>query len=109
MGVFFTSPQSTMPAIRTAIRDALLVNPNVLVNPDDEAANRAVTLISTAAPTFNVWRFLGAVVISVALLSVAIWTAQHDLPEISKVLMNSFVGYSGIALGLLGGEAQKSA
>lgn len=108
MGVFFTSSLSTVPALTTAIKDALLVNPSAVPNPDDEAASRAAMLIRTATPTFNVWRFAGAVMIFAALLSVAIWTAQHDLTDISKMLMNSFVGSSGIALGLLGGEAQKS-
>jgi hypothetical protein len=47
------------------------------------------------------------VLISGVLLWAAIWTAQHNLPDISKALMNSFAGFSGVVLGLLGGEAQK--
>jgi hypothetical protein len=107
-GVFFTTSQSTVPALRNAIKDALLVNPGAIQNPDGEAADRAVAVVKAATPSFNAWRFAGAVLISAALLAVAIWTAQNDLADISKVLMNSFVGFSGIALGLLGGEAQKS-
>jgi hypothetical protein len=38
----------------------------------------------------------------------AIWTGRHDLPDISKGLMDAFSGYNGIIVGLLGGEAQKS-
>lgn len=108
MGVFFTSSQSPVPTIKTAIRDALLVNPAAVPNADSEAANRTIAVIGAATRIFNFWRFIGALLISAALLSVAIWTAKNDLPDISKVLVNSFVGFSGIALGLLGGEAQKS-
>jgi hypothetical protein len=60
------------------------------------------------SPAFNAWRLAGAAVASAALVWAAIWTGQHDLPDISKTLMTSFTAFSGIVLGLLGGEAQKS-
>jgi hypothetical protein len=109
MGVFFTSSQPVVLVIKTAIENALLVDPSKISTPAQEAAKRALDLTATVAPKFNPWRFVGAVLIAGALLYAAIWTAQHDLPDISKALMNSFAGFSGIVLGLLGGEAQTSA
>ncbi len=108
MGVFFTSAQPLMPAISAALESALSVNPHNIVSPSHEAAKRAVDLTATIAPKFNPWRFAAAVAISAALLWTAIWTAQNNLADISKALMNSFAGFSGVVLGLLGGEAQKS-
>ena len=107
MGIFFASHQPVVPEIRSAIRVALLVDPTNVPNVDQDAAQRTLDLVRATAPQFNPLRFLGAVLIAGALLGAAIWTAQHNLLEISKELMNSFAGFSGIVLGLLGGEAQK--
>jgi hypothetical protein len=107
MGVFFTSHQPVVPEINSAIRVALQVDPATLQNVDHEAAERTLGLIRATAPQFNPLRFCGAVLIGCGLLVAAIWTAQHNLPDISKDLMHSFAGYSGIVVGLLGGEAQK--
>jgi len=107
MGIFFTAHQPVVPEIHSAIRIALMVEPNSLGNVDQEAAERTMGVINATGPQFNPGRFLGAVVIAGALLWGAIWTAQHNLPDISKALLNSFAGFSGIVLGLLGGEAQK--
>ena len=109
MGVFFTAPEPVLPIITKAFRESLTVDPKNLVDIDKEAAHRTVLLSQALKPTFNPWRFFGAVAIAFALLLGAIWTAVHNLPDISKVLMNSFVSFSGLVLGLLGGEAQKSA
>ncbi|PYY05001.1 MAG: hypothetical protein DMG69_28275 [Acidobacteria bacterium] len=108
MGIFFTSSRSFLPTISAALENALSVNPATLANPGQEAAQRTVQVAQVVTPTFNVGRFVGALVISAILLWAAIWTGRHDLPDISKALMDSFSGYSGIVLGLLGGEAQKS-
>ena len=108
MGIFFTSSQPTLPIVRKTIEDALRVDFQTLASPQKEAADRAIELSKAVSPTFNPWRFIGALVISVALLLGAIWTAQHNLPDISKALMTSFTAFSGIVLGLLGGEAQKA-
>jgi len=108
MGIFFTSPGPTLPTITTALEEALLVEPSALTDPKKEAAIRTIQLSASMAPTFNPWRFGGAVVIAVALVLAAIWTEQHNLDDISKGLMDSFSGFSGLVLGLLGGEAQKS-
>ena len=107
MGIFFASHQPVVPEINSAIRVALQVEPKSIANVDQEAAQRTLELIRATAPQFSPLRFFGAVLIAGALLLAAIWTAQHNLPDISKTLMNSFAGFSGIVLGLLGGEAQK--
>jgi hypothetical protein len=108
VGIFFTSTQPVLPALKTALEDALRVAPTTLLDPGLEASNRTVQLAQTVAPKFNAFRFGGAVAISGALVWGAVWTGQHDLSDISKDLMNSFAGFSGIVVGLLGGEAQKS-
>src|SRR5215469_12055423 len=103
MGIFFTAHQPFVPEIQSAIRIALMVDPKTLPNVDQEAAERTLTIINATGPQFNPGRFLGAVAIAGALLGGAIWAAQHNLPDISKTLMNSFLGFSGVALGVLGG------
>ncbi len=107
MGIFFASHQPVVPEINSAIRVALQVDPATVANVEQEAAQRTLGLIRATAPQFSPLRFFGAVLIAVALLWGGIWTAQHNLPDISKDLMNCFVGFSGLVLGLLGGEAQK--
>ena len=109
MGIFFTPRQAVLPTISSAIREALMVDPTN-IDIDKVAAHKTIQLSQALAlsSAFNVWRFVGAIVIACVLLSGAIWTGQHNLADISKELMNSFSGFSGIILGLLGGEAQKS-
>jgi hypothetical protein len=107
MGIFFTAHQPVVPEIQSAIRIALMVDPNTLANVDQEAAEKTLSIINATGPQFNPGRFFCAVLISAGLLGTAIWTAQHGLPDISKALMDSFAGFSGLVLGLLGGEAQK--
>ena len=109
MGIFFTSPRPALPTITTALEDALLTDPNALTaDANKEAAHRAIQLSQSLSPSVNPWRFGAAAVIAVGLLLGAIWTEQHNLADISKALMTSFSGFSGLVLGLLGGEAQKS-
>jgi hypothetical protein len=107
MGIFFVPHQPVVPDLNDTIRVALLVAPTTLTDVEQEAAQRTLGVIQATAPQFSPSRFVGAVVIAGALLWAGIWTAQHNLPDISKCLMNSFAGFSGIVLGLLGGEAQK--
>jgi hypothetical protein len=108
MGIFFTAPQQVAPAIQTALHSALAQDPKTLAAPlQTEAAARAQALIQTTAPQFNLRNFILAVIISGVLLALAIWTDKtHN--SISTTLMTSFTSFSGIVLGLLGGEAQKS-
>jgi len=108
MGIFFTSRRPIVPEVNEAIRVALLVDPAIVTNAEKEATHRTLELVRATSTRFNAGRFCGAVVIAAALLGGAIWTAKNNLPDISKDLMNSFGAYSGIVLGLLGGEAQKS-
>jgi len=107
MGIFFVSHQPVVPEISSAIRVALLVDPTTLTNVEHEAAQRTLGLIEATAPQFSPSRFCGALLIAGALLLGGMWTAKHNLPDISTDLMNSFAGFGGIVLGLLGGEAQK--
>jgi len=107
VGIFFVTHQPVVAEINSAIRVALLADPATVSNVEHEAAQKTLELVKATAPQFRPARFCGAVVIAGALLWGAVWAAQHNLPDISKDLMNSFAGYSGIVLGLLGGEAQK--
>ena len=107
MGIFFASHQPVGPEINSAIRIALQVDPATVADVEKEAAQRTLGLIRVTAPQFSPLRFFGAVLIAGALLWGGIWTAQHNLPDISKDLMNSFLSFSGVVLGLLAGEAQK--
>jgi hypothetical protein len=108
MGIFYTSQKPVVPEIHDAIRAALMVDPHLVQNADDEASHRTLDVVRTTATQFQPLRFFCAVLIAGALVAGAIWTAQHNLTDISKQLMNSFVGFSGAALGLLCGESQKS-
>lgn len=107
MGVFFSSHQPVVPEVSNAIRVALAVDPKGVPDVEKEAAARTLELIRATSPQFNPIRFFGAVVIAALLLGAAVWTEQHNLHEISKDLMGAFTGFSGLVLGLLGGEAQK--
>lgn len=108
MGIFFTTPKPTLPNFTTAFEEALLVDPKTLTDVKKEAAHRTIRVLKDTLPTFDARRFSGAIIIAIALVLGAIWTGQHNLPDISKALMDSFSGFSGLVLGLLGGEAQKS-
>jgi Na+/H+-dicarboxylate symporter len=110
MGVFFTSQNPVAPAIKQALKDALQQDPKTLtVLPETEASARAHQLAQTTTPQFNLRNFLLAVIIAAVLLGLAIWLDNDTHRDISKALMTSFTSFSGIVLGLLGGEAQKSA
>ena len=110
MGIFFTSTQPVLPIISAAFQDALLKDPKTITRAvcRKRLPHRTIQLSQALSPAFNEWRFGGAVVIAGVLLFGAVYTGQHNLPDISKDLMNSFSGFSGLVLGLLGGEAQKS-
>jgi hypothetical protein len=108
VGIFFASHQPVVPEIHNAIRVALLVDPNLIENAEDEASQRTLDVVRATAAQFQPLRFFCALMIAGALLLGAIWAAQHNLPDISKDLMNSFACFGGVVIGLLGGEAQKS-
>ena len=109
MGIFFSSPQPLVPEIHNAIRAALLLDPSLVGNAQDEADHRTLDVVRATAAQFQPLRFLCALLIAGALVLGGVWAAQHNLLDISKDLMNSFAGFGGAVLGLLGGEAQKSA
>jgi hypothetical protein len=104
MGIFFGSAKPTRPVFVTALR----VDPNEVTGLNQEPAQGVLGVAEHSDPPFFAWRFLGAVVIALVVVLAAIWTAQHNLPDISKGLMDSFAGFSGLVAGLLAGEAPKS-
>jgi hypothetical protein len=104
MGVFFSSPHPVAPATQEALKSALMRDPKTIADPQTEAAAQAHTLAQTTAPQFNWRNFVGALVISAVLLGLAIALDNGQHKEISKALMTSFQSFSGIVLGLLGGE-----
>ena len=108
MGIFFASRRPIVPEIHDAIRGALMVDPHLVSNAEDEAAHRTADVVRTTAAQFHVLRFFCAALISAALVAGAIWTGRNSLPDISKQLMNCFVAFSGAILGLLCGESQRS-
>jgi len=109
MGIFFTAKKPVAPAVKDALKLALIKDPNSLTNsPDAEAAARANELVKETTPQFNLRNFVLAVIISGVLLGLAI-ALDDTHKEISKALMTSFQSFSGIVVGLLGGEALKSA
>jgi len=108
MGIFFTSHEAVLPTINTMLKEALMVDPATVADFDKDSLVKTMKVYKSISPTFNAWRFWGAAAIAGVLLGVAIWTGQHNLADISKDLMNSFSGFIGVVLGLLGGEAQKS-
>jgi hypothetical protein len=110
MGIFFTAKKPVAPAVKDALKSALIQDPKSLANsPDAEAAERAHELVKTTTPEFNLRNFVLAVIIAGVLLGLAIWLDNDAHKDISKALMTSFQSFSGIVVGLLGGEAQKSA
>ena len=108
MGIFFASDQLVVPEIRDAIRDALLVEPHLVRNAEEEASHRTLDVVRATAGRFKPLRFLLALVIAGIIFAAAVWTARQNLPDISRQLMVLLGGFSGIVIGLLVGEAQKS-
>jgi hypothetical protein len=104
MGVFFTAQRAAAPAIQQALASALKQDPKTIPDADVAAAAKAHELAQTTAPQFNWRNFLGAVCISGILLGLAIALDNEQHKEISKALMTSFQSFSGIVVGLLGGE-----
>lgn len=105
MGIFVKSA-NLRPLLTSALADALRLN-NV-ANVQEEAETLSAD-ISEALTAEIAWpRFLVAVLIAFLLLAGAIYTAKTDLPDISKGLMTSFQSFSGLIVGLLGGEVASS-
>jgi hypothetical protein len=110
MGIFFTADRPAAPVIHAALADALTTNPGALGGAPEIAkrvADKTKEVVQATTPKFNLRNFIVAALISAALLITAICIDKSH-PDISKTLMTSFTSFSGIVLGLLGGEAQKS-
>ena len=108
MGIFFASDQPVVPEIHGAIRDALLVEPHLITNAEEEASHRTLDVVRATAARFKPLRFLIALLIAGTIFAAAVWTARQNLLDISKQLMVLLSGFAGIVIGLLVGEAQKS-
>jgi hypothetical protein len=108
VGIFFASDQPVVPEVHSAIRDALLVEPHLVKNADEEASHRTLDVVRATAGRFKPLRFFCALLIAGALFAGAVWTARQNMLDISKQLMVLLAGFSGIVVGLLVGEAQKS-
>jgi hypothetical protein len=106
MGVFFVPGQPVVPEVRSALKIALLVNPALISNVDQEAAHRTTEVMRATSPQFSPLRFLVALVIAGGLLYGGILAARHNLPDISRDLMFSFAGFGGIVIGLLSAEGK---
>jgi hypothetical protein len=112
MGIFFTRNQAVAPTIQAALTEALTADPATLGGPQGvatQAAARTQQVAQATAPAFNLRNFILAVLIAAILLALAIYLDNDAHKDISKALMTSFSSYSGIVIGLLGGEVQKSA
>lgn len=69
MGIFYTAPQTILPAIKDEIRNALMQQPPADPNAADQTAKaRAFTVAQATAPSFNAWGVVAAIVIAVLLL-----------------------------------------
>jgi hypothetical protein len=103
MGIFYSAAVHPAVAIQQGISAAAApggaANAGVLIKQatDDIKSKLDVTRVAVA----------GA--IALLLLAAAIWTKYLGYEDISKTLMTSFTGFSGIVLGALGGEASKAA
>ncbi|HEV8494336.1 MAG TPA: hypothetical protein VGR76_18800, partial [Candidatus Angelobacter sp.] len=93
MGIFFTQKRAMAPAVKDALKSALIQDPKSLTNsPDAEAADRAQDLAKTTTPEFNLRNFVLAVIIAGVLLGLAI-ALDDTHKEISKALMTSFQSF----------------
>jgi uncharacterized membrane protein YgcG len=107
MGIFVTSA-NLLPVIQNALTSALAQNPSQIPNVQQEASNRATGAIQQLTMQIAWPRLLVAAVIAAMLLAGAIWAAKTNLTNISTELMTSFQSFSGIVVGLLGGEVAAS-
>jgi len=104
MGIFFES-EPLFPPLRSALENALKVNPSSIPNLGEEAVTRATQLHQEVVGQIKWVRVVIALCICAVLLALAIYTARQNLADISKSLMTSFQSFSGLVVGLLGGEA----
>lgn len=107
MAIFVRSDNLT-PVITNALRSALSLNPATIADTQGEADSRAAKVVQQLTTEIAWPRLLIAVGIAFLLLGVAIWTAQANMPDISKGLMTSFQSFSGLVVGILGGEVATS-
>ena len=105
MAIFFDQ-SPTKPAIRTAIKEALALDPNSLENLDLEADSRTSAVLDDkpAAPLFRTDRFLVALGIFLAILAAAIVADATNLDDSSKALYGFATTIFGLVVGLISGE-----
>ena len=101
----FVQSANLEPEVTNALANALSADAGKLENDvQSEAAKRSSEVIKAVSPKIAWSRLLVAIVIALALVAAAIYTASNNLTDISKGLMTSFQSFSGLVVGLLGGE-----
>jgi hypothetical protein len=58
VGIFFVSRRPVVPEIHDAIRVALLVDPNLVQNANEEASQRTLDVVRATAAQFQPIRFV---------------------------------------------------
>lgn len=99
----FVKSQNLTSLLAPAIAHALKEVPDHIGDPQIEATKRSMQVVGQLTTEIEWPRLLIAVAIAFVLLGLAIWTAKTN-PNISTSLMTSFQSFSGLVVGLLGGE-----
>lgn len=102
----FVKSTNLRPLLTNALSDALRLND--VANVQAEAEARTENVVEALTTDIDWRRFLLTVLIAFLLLAGAIYTAKAGLADISKGLMTSFQSFSGLIVGLLGGEIAAS-
>jgi hypothetical protein len=103
MGLFIKS-KFLFPPIHNSLKDALSTNPAALTDLPSEAVDRTSKVVEELSVEIQWDRLIMAIVIWLVLLVVVNITALYNLADISKGLMTSFQSFSGLLVGLIGGE-----
>lgn len=105
MGIFFEA-KPVRPAVREAIRDAIITDHATVENLDAEANARADSVANEllGGAAFNTGRFLIAAAIFLAIVVAAIISEAADLDESNEALFGLATTIFGVVVGFLGGE-----
>jgi hypothetical protein len=104
----FLETKNMRPLMTKALTDALAINPANISDVQGKAASLSENVLQSLTASVAWPRVLVAILIGFLLLVAAIYTGKANLPDISKGLMTSFQSFSGLVVGLLGGEIAAS-